>query len=206
MRLLQHGISTVIDVGANSGDYGAELRAFGYTKQIISLEPVAVAFAELANRSARDGAWECHNVAAGNRDGEATINVASNLASSSLFAMRDEHRRGAPDVSCIGHERVRLQRLDSLALDIMRPTMLKIDVQGYEEEVLNGARETLAGVALVECELSIACLYEGQPSLRVLINRLGFEIVDLEPIFFEREAGRVLSVDGLFSRALSDSS
>lgn len=202
-RLLENGIITVIDVGANTGGYGSDLRAFGYTGRIVSLEPLTVPFAELAQRAAMDGAWECHNVAAGERDDEVTINIASNVASSSLLAMRDEHRRGAPDVAYVAQEQVRLRRVDSLALDVLRPALLKIDVQGYEQQVLVGATNTLASVELVECELSIARLYEGQPSFQVMIDQLsslGFEIVDLDPFFYDREDGRVLALDALFSR------
>ncbi len=59
------------------------------------------------------------------------------------------------------------------------PALLKIDVQGYEEHVLAGATNVLAAVSLIECEVSIARLYEGQPSFRQMIDRLddlGFEI------------------------------
>lgn len=202
-ELADHSICTVMDVGANTGDYAAELRAFGYMKRIISFEPLAAAFSELENRARQDASWECFNFAVGNVDGEAAIHVASNLASSSLLEMTDEHRSGAPDVSFTGQERVTLQRLDSLALDIKPPAMLKLDVQGYEHEVLKGARNTLPDITLVECELSIMRLYQGQPSIAEMIDslcELGFELVDLEPIFFRQSDGRTLSVDGLFSR------
>lgn len=201
--LLEREIATVIDVGANTGGYGSELRSFGYKGRIVSVEPLADAFAQLVERAASDLTWECHNVAAGDSDEEATINVASNVASSSLLVMRDEHRRGAPTVSYVAQERVRVCRLDSLGLDIQGPAMLKMDVQGYEAHVLAGATSALSAVALIECELSIAHLYEGQPSFWEMIDRLSnldFEIVDLDPFFYDRDDGRVLAMDALFSR------
>jgi FkbM family methyltransferase len=203
-RLLEYRIATVIDVGAHTGEYGAELRASRYRGQIISLEPLSATFQELVHRSAADNAWQCHNVAAGDTDGDATLNVASNLASSSLLSVTDEHERGAPDVSYVGQERVRVRRLDSLVLDVVPPALLKIDVQGYELHVLAGAEQTVERVALIECELSIAALYERQPSFRAMIDRLadlGFEIVDLDPFFYDLEDGRVLALDALFARA-----
>jgi len=203
-HLLEVGVTTVIDVGANVGDYGMGLRAFGYNGRILSFEPLTAAFARLAQRAAADDRWECHNVALGASDGEATIHVASNLASSSLLPMSDEHRRGAPDVSYVDEQRVQLRRLDALALDIEGPALLKIDVQGYEEHVLAGTTNVLPDVLLIECEVSIARLYDGQPTFRQMIDLLGalrFEIVDLDPFFYDRSDGRVLAVDAMFSRS-----
>ena len=81
--------------------------------------------------------------------------------------------------------------------------MLKIDTQGYEDHVIDGAPVLLTTVAILECELSIARVYEGQPSFRSMIDRtsdLGFELVDIDPFFRERATGRVLSLDAIFVR------
>jgi FkbM family methyltransferase len=208
MQLLDRtGILTVIDVGANTGGYGRELRASGYRGRIVSFEPVTAAFAELERRTTGDPAWERRNLALGASDDEKEINVASKTGSSSLLAMREEHHRGAPDVFYTGQERIRLRRLDSLNLEHLPPALLKIDVQGYEDKVLAGAIQTLADVALIECELSIAHLYEGQPSFRSMIDRLselGFELVDLDPFFYDRADGRILAMDAMFARRERD--
>lgn len=204
-RLQTAAIASVIDVGANAGWYGAELRASGYRRLIVSFEPLSNAFSELARIAAADGAWECHNMALGDTDAETTIHVASNPASSSLLAMSDELRRQAPDVSYVGHERVRVRRLDSVAYDVPPPALLKVDVQGYEDRVLRGAERILEKIELIECELSIAHLYDGQPSFQEMIghmSNLGFEIVDLDPFYYDTADGRPLSIDAMFARNL----
>ena len=117
--------------------------------------------------------------------------------------MRDEHRRAAPQISYRGTERVEVRRLDSYNLAISTPAMLKLDVQGFEDRVLAGASETLPRISLIECELSIATLYEGQPSFGSMMARLsnlGFEMIDLDPGFHDPRDGRILSVDATFSR------
>jgi hypothetical protein len=117
--------------------------------------------------------------------------------------MRDEHRQGAPDVEYVRAEMVGVRRLDSLDLLVRPPAMLKLDVQGFEDRVLRGAEQLLQSVTLIECELSLAHLYEGQPSFREMLDRfadVGFEIFDLEPVFRERRAGRILSVDAWLER------
>lgn len=197
------GVPLVVDVGANCGQYVTDLRQHGYRGEIVSFEPLEEAFAQLAATAARDVGWTCHRMALGAVAGEAQINVASNLASSSLLEMEVGHHVGAPEVSIVGVETVPVSRLDDV-LDDDRPCLLKLDVQGYEDRVLDGAPATLARARLLQCELSIAKLYAGQAPFRALVDRLddaGFGLVDLDPFFYDRTDGRVLSLDALFARA-----
>jgi FkbM family methyltransferase len=197
------GVPLVLDVGASRGQYALDLREHGYRGDIVSFEPVTAAFTDLAAAAAADPAWTCHRVAAGAAAGEAEMYVASNLASSSLLTMGDPHKAAAPEVGVTGGERVPVARLDDL-VDDDRPCLLKLDVQGFEDRVLDGAPATLARAVLVQCEMSLEELYEGQAQFRPLIDRLdaaGFSLVDLDPFFYDRTDGRVLSIDGLFARA-----
>src|SRR5262245_19414364 len=68
-------INCVLDVGANVGDYGRELRRLGYRGRIVSFEPVAAAFAALRTRSLTDRDWRAHRLALGSRNGTATIHL-----------------------------------------------------------------------------------------------------------------------------------
>jgi FkbM family methyltransferase len=202
-RVHELGIRTVVDVGANAGQYGRALRAVGYTGAIISLEPLAAAFAELERTASADSSWECLKVAAGAEEVSAQLNVASNTTSSSLLSMTDEHTAGAPTVATVGHEVVTVRPLDELVLPAEPPVMLKLDVQGYEANVLAGAERLLSSTALLECELSLARLYEGQESFAGMVAMLddyGFALVDLDPFFYDPRDGRVLALDGLFVR------
>ncbi|MBC7633672.1 FkbM family methyltransferase, partial [Aeromicrobium sp.] len=83
--LAKQEVDLVLDVGASTGGYGTSLRSFGYTGQIVSFEPLAAAFAELSATVASDPLWTARNTALGAEPGEATINIASNSASSSLL-------------------------------------------------------------------------------------------------------------------------
>ena len=82
-----------------------------------------------------------------------------------LLPMRAEVRLGAPDPFHTGRERIRLRTLDSLDLAVTSPTLLKVDTQGYEHHVIDGAPDILSTIAVLECELSIARVYEGQAVL-----------------------------------------
>lgn len=201
-RLADAEVPMVIDVGANRGQYATELRGHGYLGDIVSFEPVEEAFQHLASAAAGDTGWTCHRMALGAVADEAPIHVASNLASSSLLEMAGGHRSGAPSVSIVGLETVRVARLDEV-LDDERPCLLKLDVQGYEDRVLDGAPTTLRQAVLLQCELCTGDLYSSQAAVHVVMDRLGdlgFELVDLEPVFRDAADGRVLAVDALFAR------
>ena len=78
-----------------------------------------------------------------------------------------------------------------------------MDVQGFEKQALLGAAETLPQVHVIESELSLAPLYEGQPLYREMIGyfeNLGFDLMSLERGFFDYRTGQLLQMDGVFVR------
>lgn len=198
----KHGIEIALDIGANIGQYALELRRSGYPGTIISFEPLSIAYRRLSEASRRDPRWECHRIALGERDGQGRLQIASNLASSSLLSMLDTHRRLAPEVSVIDSEVVQMRELDSLGLQLDANALMKLDVQGYEDRVLRGANSSLASVVLIECEVSITPLYESQCDLREMLNlldELGYELIGLEPGPPDG-AGSIVYLDAMFAR------
>jgi FkbM family methyltransferase len=203
-----HGIETVIDVGANIGGYGAELRENGYTGRIISFEPTARAYERLAARASGDSKWSVRKTAIGELNGEVTINVAANQAeSSSLLPMLKAHEKAAPDALYVSKEQVPLMTLDSALGGVLLPgekVLLKIDTQGYERFVLKGAADVLPQIDLIECELSLTPLYGGQllyQEMLDLLKGLGFEPVQFVPAFTDPHTGHNMQVDAIFSRS-----
>jgi FkbM family methyltransferase len=199
------GVNVVLDVGAGVGQFAGWLRGEGYVGRIISFEPVEETFAELQRRAAADPTWTCVNVALGERSGEGVVNVAGNLWSSSLLAMTREHEAASPASAYVAKEKVRVARLDSL--DVIRPderAYLKVDVQGAEGQVLDGAAGVFDRIIAAELELSLVELYEGQellPTLRERMRTEGFVLVWLgESIFRDPTSDEILAVDGIFVR------
>lgn len=202
------GIDAVLDVGANVGQYAALLRSGGYRGRIVSVEPLRDAFAELSRRSAKDSSWQCINSAVGAEPGSTVINVSANSYSSSLREMTSAHTSAAPDSIMVGTEPVRVRTVRDLlgeaAIDPAR-TLLKVDTQGFEVEVLDGAGDLLRDFAAVQLELSSVELYEGQQLFLPLASRLvdaGFDVWSLDPGISDAE-GRLLQCDVLFVRAVS---
>jgi FkbM family methyltransferase len=197
--------NVVLDVGAGIGQFAGWLRAEGYAGPIVSFEPLGEAFSELQRHAAADHAWTCVNLGLAERDGDAVINVAGNLWSSSLLPMTREHEAAAPASTYVGEETVWLARLDSL--DVIRPedrAYLKIDVQGAEGAVLDGAAGVFDQIVAVELELSLVELYERQDLLAALLQRMsteGFVLVWLgESVFRDPASDEILAVDGIFVR------
>lgn len=163
--LTHHQVDLVLDVGANAGQYALSLREAGYTGAILSFEPLATAWQACATRAARDPRWSmAPRAAVGAREETVEIHVAGNSVSSSLLPMNDTHQTAAPASAYVGHEPVEMRRLDQLAADAVRSAArpyLKIDTQGYEREVLEGAAGILNRVVGVQLEISLVPLYDG---------------------------------------------
>ena len=200
------GADTIIDVGANAGQFAAELRAHGCHNKIISFEPLSLAHEALSKAAANDAHWVVHpRTALGAEEGEATINIAGNSASSSLLPMNRAHSEAAPYSAYVGAERVAVTKLDIAVANIdFERAFLKIDTQGFELDVLRGATLTLGRTVGLLIEMSLVELYEGQPLWFELIEWLkvrGFALHALNQGFVHPETLRTLQVDGVFVRS-----
>lgn len=204
--LAYHNIDLVFDVGANIGQYAKLLRELGYSGRIVSFEPLSSAYSQLKAVSKKDPLWEiAPQTAIGNQEGEIVINIAGNSYSSSALPMLDAHLESAPESAYSGSETVKLSRLDTLAKDYIKSEtksiFLKIDVQGLEKQVLEGATAILPLVKGIKLELSLVPLYEGQVLFKEMIDiieKLGYELYGIEPGFTAEKTGRVLQMDGIF--------
>lgn len=206
-RMIQRaGITLVLDVGANSGQWGQQVRRHGYHGRMISFEPQARAFAELQRNANADSRWECCNFALGNDEGVRTINVAANSVSSSLRPMNRRHEEAAPSSAYIGTESIDVRRLDDVAQTMVQSddcVLLKIDTQGYELQVLHGGSKTLGRVQVIEVELCLRPLYEGQalfPEVYACLSEHGFTLVGVDEPLYELDSGHLLMFDGIFVR------
>jgi FkbM family methyltransferase len=200
-------VTVVLDIGANRGDYGLALRRLGYGGRIVSFEPLSEPFQLLSTVSARDPLWRCEHMALGDASGNLTLHVATNRgASSSFLPMTETMAKVAPQLGYVADETVAVRRLDDLMSDLIGSDdtcFAKIDVQGYESRVLQGARHMLRIAEALEIELSLTALYAGQPLVHEVLGDLhgaGFTPVSLEPAFIDPESGRVLQVDVMLVR------
>jgi len=204
--LRSRDIDTLLDVGANVGQYALMTRQAGFAGRMVSCEPLSGAFVELSRRASRDADWIVVQTAVGRDAGETTINLAANSFSSSLLPMAEAHALSAPGSGYIGAETVPMTTVrDLVAEHRLEParTLLKIDTQGYEGEVLAGAGDLVTEFGALQLELSFVELYVGQPLFEELYQRVrdwGYRIQSIEPGFSDAE-GRLMQFDGLFVRS-----
>jgi FkbM family methyltransferase len=201
-----HNINVVFDIGANTGQFASGLRDYGYTGKIISFEPLSQAHKLLVKNASKDINWFVHQqVAVGAEVADCiSINVAGNSVSSSILPMLETHINAAPESQYIHTEQVPIITLDSI-LDIYTNLsdnfFIKIDTQGYEWAVLDGAPQALKQSKGILMELSLVPLYEGQRLWLDCIERLkniNLQVYSLQSGFTELRTGKTLQVDGLF--------
>ena len=107
-------VNQVFDIGANSGQFAAELRSVGYKGRIVSFEPLLDAHRLLSESSARDPSWIAHpRGAIGDYDGEIELNISGNSVSSSVLPMMDAHSSAAVGSAYIDTEKVPIARASS---------------------------------------------------------------------------------------------
>jgi FkbM family methyltransferase len=201
-------INCVIDVGAHTGGFGNELRAAGYRGEIVSIEPVAASFEALTARSERDPHWRVHRMALGRAEGLEAMHVAreSNFSSFLPPTRFSEDWFGG---SVVDHdEEVQVRRLDAvfdtLVAHVADPrALLKTDTQGWDLEVLEGARECLDPVAALQIELSVRAIYEGAVGWVEALTRLeelGFRPAHLTTVGRDSSLG-IVELDCLLVRS-----
>lgn len=202
------GAQVILDVGANLGQFAQLAFQVGFRGTVVSFEAQPDVHRELVRRAqAKSRKWivaEC--CALGSASGMIEMNISENSLSSSLLPMKREHADAAPASRYISKKLVKLARLDDVAVRMIpadASLFMKIDTQGYEREVLDGASRLLERTAAIQIELSLVPLYERAPSLVEMITYLesrGFQMFGLAPVFRDDRDGRLLQVDGVFIR------
>ena len=199
------GIQTLLDIGANKGQFARDARASGFGGDIYSIEPLSAAHALCRKAAQGDSRWTVlPPMALGAEAGTATINVSKNLASSSLLEVESRSVEALEETGYNGTEDIAVRTLDEIVEPgWRRPIALKIDTQGFELEVLKGARHTLADVPLIMLEMSLVPLYKGAPHFGTLFDALeglGYRCIGLTQGFADLKRNELLQVDGLFIR------
>lgn len=203
----REGVGTVLDVGANKGQYAKTLRSWGYQGKIVSFEPLSAAHGLLSQAAAGDPKWTvAPRCAVGADRSLSQINISANSVSSSLLDMLEAHRQAHPASGYISKEEVEIRTLDELANELCgadEKFFLKIDTQGYESAVLEGASQTLNRCAALQLELSLAPMYAGGMLLEeglAKLQGLGFRPYATFLAFCDRFTGETYQLDVVFVR------
>lgn len=163
--LQQFGVETILDIGANVGKFALMMNKILGNKTIYCFEPLKDCFEHLVNNTKHIDNIQCFNIGLGSNNKTVTIYHNEFSPSSSLLEMSTLHKQAFPYTKNSVEEEVKIVSLDEMQseLELNKKILLKIDVQGYELEVLKGADELIRQVDLVIVETSYVELYKDQP-------------------------------------------
>lgn len=175
----------LVDVGANSGQFASRLRPLGYHGPILSIEPLDDVMEELRGKASHDPSWTVKQVALGDKPGRAEINVSRNTVYSSFLPFAELAQKFA-DTDITRTQSIEVETLDNVLADVPgdRP-FIKIDTQGFEQQVLAGATRTLDRCVGLLLELPVEHLYEGVWSFSeaiVYLEQRGFQLAQIQPV------------------------
>lgn len=206
-RLEQQGLAarTVIDVGANIGQFAIAAARLLKPAAIHSFEPEPETHARLAKHLAGIPGARAVNKALGDTPGRLSLHRNAHRHSSSLLRLADAHREAFPFAEEQDNVSVEMSTLDAEfgGLDLPGPVLLKIDVQGYEDMVLAGGADTLVRVDWLIMEVSFKPMYEGEVVFADLLPKMagrGFRFVRPVGWLEAPQTGEILQMDALFAR------
>jgi FkbM family methyltransferase len=206
----QFEVQCVIDVGAHFGEFATSLRENGYTGRIVSFEPFSESFAKLREARGADKQWDIQQLCLGSDSQTVEIRTFKHSQFNSLHNPTDFAKEGwySEDMIVQGTESVSMKRLDAVLPDLgIDPgkvnIYLKIDTQGHDMEVLQGASRVLPKIKALQTELSALRLYQDSPRLEEALTRyreLGFLPAGFYPIQKDDKPLPVAEWDCIFTR------
>lgn len=201
LRLLS--CTTVVDVGANRGQFALVARHTFPAARIIAFEPLPGPGDEFARVFKDDREVQLHRVAIGTHAQRAEMHIAARDDSSSMLPIGAEQSRVFPGTEEVGTTVIDVRRLadECSRDDIVSPALLKLDVQGFELEALRGCESLLSLFSWVYCECSFLSLYEGQALADEVIAWLHdrqFRLVGVYNMSYDRQ-GKAVQADFLFA-------
>jgi FkbM family methyltransferase len=201
--LQKKNIKSIIDIGANVGQFTAKIREINATSKIYSFEPIKSCYAILANNFKNDTNFTAYNYACGDTTETLEINVNNYSPSSSLLDIEQLHVDNFKHTASSTKENIQVDLLDNL-LDVdklERPILIKMDTQGFEKKVIAGAHKILSKTDIVLIELSYQKLYKDQSlfhEIYTILYNLGFDYCGNMEELLSPMDGMPLQSDGIF--------
>lgn len=162
-------INCVLDVGGHRGEYATLLRNNSYQGEIITFEPVRESYEHLCQMAAHDPHWHIHRMGLGNAASTLEINVGEGTNYSSFHTPSSYGHATNPRIAVQAMQTVPVKRLDAIidevTAHILNPRIyLKMDTQGWDAQVFEGAEGCLDQIFALQSEMSIQPLYNDMPA------------------------------------------
>lgn len=200
---LNRPISTIVDIGANRGQFSLAAKIFT-DANIIAFEPLPIAAGIFRKIFSHDPSVTLFTAAIGNCHERMKLHLSARDDSSSLLEIGDAQSNYFPGTHEIGSIEVDVGTLDDFMTkeDIIRPALLKLDVQGFELQALDGCQNLLENFDYIYCECSFVELYKNQKlagDVILYLGKLGFRLSGLYNLSNDRN-GNCIQADLLFTQ------
>ena len=197
------GITKVLDVGANVGQFAESLLDYGYKGSIVSFEPTAEAHSQVSKKANDVKNWTvAERCAIADFDGEIEINVAENTVFSSVKGINTEYSDYNNESKIVAKEKVRAFKMDSVWENYCTSDdqiFLKVDTQGFEKEVIAGSAEMLKHVKGIKIEAPLQTIYNnvswGIVEMLNFFEQNQFKCVSISEVGVNKKTGIVYEVD-----------
>jgi FkbM family methyltransferase len=200
--VLKLNFNTIIDIGANKGQFSLASRYWAPKAKVISFEPLLEPSSIFFNLFKSDPNVLLHQVAIGQILEKKTMHLSAQMDSSSLLPMSASQVKLFPGTFEVGTVEIEVGRLCNYidSSDIIVPALLKLDVQGYEIDCLEGCTELLDRFDYVYVECSFLELYVGQKLAGHVISFLenrNYSLSSINNIYYGDD-GLAVQADFLF--------
>lgn len=204
--LKEFGFKTILDIGANEGQFADKMHALFPKTKIYSFEPIPEAFTQLEKNFKNVPEIEGVNLALGDSTGEITFNVNESSASSSFLHLAETHTKSFDFAVKTNPIQVKVDTLDNVMnqKQIQLPMLIKIDVQGFEDKVIKGGINTLKKADMIICEVSFTELYKDQllfDDTYKVFKDLGFSYAGSTEQLRSPDNNRILQADAIFIKS-----
>lgn len=173
--LKEYNIKTIFDIGANEGQFAVFANSVLPDSIIFSYEPISECYNELVKLQKKIPKLHPFNFALGNVNDNLEFYKNEFSPSSSLLTMSDEHVKNFPLTGNQQVEMINVKRLDDISnsLHFKENILVKIDVQGYELNVITGGEMFFTHKPLIVIiESSFVQLYENEPSFDDIYKKM----------------------------------
>jgi len=199
----QYQFATIIDIGANEGQFSDKMRILFPDAFIYAFEPLPGVFNALNRNFSSDSHFKSFNLGLGDHKGEFEFSENEYSPSSSFLNMSQNHISHFEEAVKTNRVKVSVEKLDDVfqQMTVQDPLLIKMDVQGFEDKVISGGLETLSVARMIICELSFVELYSGQPLFENIYNKLsglGFVYAGNIEQLRSPQTNQILQGDGIF--------
>jgi FkbM family methyltransferase len=199
-------IRTVLDVGANIGQFADQIHAIVPEAAIYSFEPLPECCELLVKKMGHVPKFRAFNFALGSEASETKMYKSEFTPSSSILRMRELHKQAFPFTTKESLEKIAVKRLDDVTgdLELDENILIKIDVQGFEDRVIAGGLKTIQMAKLLIVETSFENLYDDQPLFDAIyesLKRIGFAYHGNFSQLLNPVDGSILQADGIFIKS-----